>query len=527
MFVRAFALTALLAPAPVAAPSPIQSEAAAPPPAALAPTPEPDPEALARARADVEVVLHDTSLAYVHARARLVADPVVGGLALLERLAAEPPPGPAQRKRLLDVLAELRRPEDLERFATELRRAVARAPGPAEALSAAERYRPLLVDQGVHAVAVLESLVGDRTLPIPVRGLLLADLIAVTPTQALPSYLALLGHGQRELQEILVRALTDRAQAHPKDAQAMLATLDAALATPKDLEARTFAATVQMRTRLSDADADLGERLAAIATDETQPFPHRIAAIDGLGRVHGDRALHDLAARALGTLPAMTQADEMIAATSLLRLRALDPDRAGTLVTEAALHESTAPRLATLGFAWGELPSDAAWLASALQNPWPEVRQAALERIVAPCPDGAVSRLAQRARDFAKPYEDRGAARSILAALGRCMTPAARRSLTRVLRDIDEDVDLRAEAARQLVRRGGPAGVDTVARMLRSSPGRRLERQLAVALRYASAPTRLSTHVLCVKSTSGTEVAVDAQTSLRHLHPQGDDVCDG
>ena len=93
-----------------------------------APAPQPAVEAEdygePRAKADVQTILTGTGQDYLQARARLTGHPTQGARALVGRLQGVPPPIAAERKRILDVLAELGQPEHLRLFADELRHAV-------------------------------------------------------------------------------------------------------------------------------------------------------------------------------------------------------------------------------------------------------------------------------------------------------------------------------------------------------------------------------------------------------------------
>lgn len=496
------------------------------PPDASTAEPEADPGGLAQAKADVEVILTDTSRRYLEARARLVADPVAGATALLDRLEATPPPGPAERKRILDVLAELSRPEDLARFADELRRAVLQASSPTHAVEAAERWRPLLLQQGEGAVGVLEELVGDRRLPAEVRALLLDDLVTQSPSERLVGYAALLGRGQASLQTTLERALERRAARDPQDHATILASLDVALATPQALAPRDFAARLRLRARLGGSDPALLQRLERLALDPAAEFGHRIAAVDGLARQAALGPLETIARQALAGPTAPAQAAEIVATVALHRLAQDAPERVEGIADATDLHRMPTPRLAVVGLRHGTLAGDANWLPTALANPWPQVRQTALERVRSTCRAPELQRVTplvsvpERGGD-----PDRAVTRAALAVLGHCTTPATSRALVRVLRDDAHHLDVRAEAGRQLVRHAGAKGVDAVARTLRRHPGRRLERRLAVALRYAAAPTPLATRVLCSRVDDPTEVAGEAAATLATWYPEGRDVC--
>ncbi|MBX7083842.1 MAG: hypothetical protein K1X88_31825, partial [Nannocystaceae bacterium] len=195
----AWVLPLLLAPA-----SPPTTTA---PAAASAPATSPDDEAAAQARADVTTVLTDQSRAYLQARARLVAQGERGKQALFERLDGVPPPTAAERKRLFDVLAEIGGADVATRAGEELRRAVLAETREVAAAAAAEPWRPVLRDLGVHARAALGALVAERGLHLAVRALLLDDLVALTPDAALGELLVLAGRGHATLRQQFTRSL--------------------------------------------------------------------------------------------------------------------------------------------------------------------------------------------------------------------------------------------------------------------------------------------------------------------------------
>lgn len=484
------------------------------------------PSALAEAARDVEIILTDTTSRYLQARARLVRDPGMAARALLDRLHATPPLGPAERKRILDVLAELNRPEDLQRFADELRRAALQASSPATAVEAIGRWRPLLLEQGAAATSVLETLVGDRALPLEARAVLLEDLIHVAVRERLPGYLALLGHGQPTLQTTLGRALEQRAARSPDDRSLIVVALDTALANPTALEPADFASRLRLRLRLGGDERVWAGRLEAAAVDPNLAFPFRVAAVDGLDRLGASDGLAHVAVAGRDDASLSPQAREVVVALALERLARHDRAQVATMVSDPAFLAAETPRWATLGLKFAELPPGGEWLARGIENPWPEVRRAALARVGSGCQQTHVRTMSTLVDDGSSgTSSERAVARAALAALGRCETTSSQRALRVALRSPDQHIDLRAEAARQLVRLGGPTGVDHVARALRRRPGRRLERRLAAALRYAPAPTDTATRILCSRVGDRSEVSMEATQTLTVWYADGPDVC--
>jgi len=479
---------------------------------------------------DVEVILNDSSRAYLEARSRLESHPEIAAEALLDRLEAVPPPGPAERKRLLDILARLGGNVDVELFATELRRAIARAPKPSAALEAADRIRPLLRAQGAAALVPLLTLVGDREVPTNVRAVLLEDLVEVSPNARLGDIVALVSGGGGTLQASLRRAVEHRGHSDDEARTILAANLDTAIYTPQGLDPTSTArlpALLVLRARLGRGpEPEFVTHLRTLVRGTDAPFTIRVAAIRSLGALDSElatTALLELGRQYLAPLERNTQTGEVLGA---LVLGALVPKAAAGLATDLALANEDSPRLATLGYRLADLPADQAWLDLALANPWPEVRRAALSRVEAPCNDDVVALLSRTSTTTDRGGDPiRVVARNALQALGRCESPNATDALLRELRDSRADPQLRTEAARQLVRHGGPDGVTAVAKVLDGDSDRGFARRLIVALRYAPEPTETATRVLCARLGEDNEVAWEAALTLRELHPQEPDIC--
>jgi hypothetical protein len=474
-----------------------------------------------QAAIDAETLLIDNGKAYLEARGRLVENPEAAVEALLDRLAVVPAPGPAHRKRILDVLAELGKPELVPMFAAELRRAVMQAPSNRKAMEALERWRPLLFAQGEAAISAMQTLVGDRELPMQIRSTLLDDWVEVTGVDDLGSLVVLVGRGQVALRQQLQRALARRAL---RDAHAREVVLDAAdeaidetAADPES--ASRFAALLQFRAALSGTiDRSFIARLREIAEDDSASFATRVAAIRGLAQFDHDTARHALTQVARTELEHVdTQAGEIL---TWLALGSLPDTVAGRLAAEHDLLHDGRPRLAALAFRVAPLGED--WLEESLSNPWPDVRQAALGRIEGPCGRKSVLRLREVAGPKAQGGDgDRQVARAAVQALGRCEPDEARGALVRLMNREDVDVEQRIEAARQLVRHGGSRGIDAVAKALDGDPPRNLARRFAATLRFAPAPTAAATQALCARLDEANEVARVARQSLTKLHPDG------
>jgi hypothetical protein len=521
-------MLSLLAPAAVS-PEPTAPRSGRPTaePAAAEPTvaPEPQPppaESYAeQAPLDVETLLADSSKAYLHARARLEEHPELAAEAILDRMSTVPPPTSTDRKRLLDVLAVLGLPDHVELFAQELRRAVKRADTFQDESKAIKQWLPLLVEQGPVAVAPLTGLVADQELSTTTRAAALDALVDVTPTADVASLVTLVGRGAAALRQQLQRSLKRRASQDEDARAALVEATDQAL---RQAETPRVPALVKLRGALSsDDDAGFTAALAGLAEDDAAPFAVRVAAVRALsGRrsTAAHDALSRVAQRALTPAERATQRGELLA---WLALKGLPGDKARPLVEQHGLVVADAPRLAELGYAHASLSPDGSWLPPALDNPWPQVRQAALARVVGPCAPTNEKLLEQRAHLAGRKSEDdRAVARTAIQALGRC---GAGERLQALLEDGDLDVELRSEAARQLARRGDDASIEAIAGVLDRNPDRAFARRLASALRHMPEPTAAGDALLCEVATRADEAGHAARESLRALHDDPRTAC--
>lgn len=488
----------------------------------------------AQAEADVETIKTDSSKAYLDARGRLEAHPRVAAAAVRASLDAVPAPGPSEQRRLLGVLATLGQPEDLDRFATALRRVLVNAPAGVDPVELAHPWRMLLLDQGASATGHLQQLVGDEALPLEVRGQLLGDWVDLQPAASTGEMVVLVGRGQPELEQQLRRALADRCKrdATVRDAvvKATDAALDAALGDPADAqeaharEAPRLPALLRFRARVGGDEASLAERLAAVALSEEAHFGARVAATRGLGALppeHATAPLRSLAQTQLEHARAGSQRGEIL---GWLSLQSLDESEAASVAARFELTASEAPRLASLGFALAPPSRADAWLPVALDNPWPQVRQAAFERVVAPCSDDTVGVLSTRGSSTDRGGDtDRATARAAVAGLGRCATPRATKSLRAILLNTSGDIELRSEAARQLARLDE---TKPVVDLLRARPEPAFARRLAAALRHAPASDERMDETLCAYVEQTGPVARAAADTLGALHPGDANPCE-
>ncbi len=482
----------------------------------------------ARANADVETITADSSKAYLQARGRLESHPVVAATAIRTRLDALPAPGPSEQRRLLGVLATLGQPEDLPRFSAALRRALVNADPGVDAIEVAHPWRMLLLDQGPAATTHLQELVGDDALPLEVRAELLADWVALQPSASTGDMVVLVGRGQPELERELRRTLTERSKREQAVRDAVVAAtdraLDAALADPPETrEAARLPALLRFRARVGGDEAALAKRLATVALADDARFGARVAATRGLGALtpeHTAAALTTLAVQQLNDASGGSQRGEIL---GWLALQSMAEPEASTLSEKFALIRSDAPRLASLGFALAAVERADAWLPLAVENPWPQVRQAAFERIAAPCSDDTVGVLSARGSSTDEGGDtDRATARSAVAGLGRCGSPKATKSLRAILANTNGDVELRSEAARQLARLGE---TKPVVDLLRGRPEPAFARRLAAALRHASQSDETMDATLCAYVEQTGPVARAAADTLRALHPDTSNPC--
>lgn len=461
---------------------------------------------------DVDTLLADSSKAYLRARARLEEHPRLAAEAILDRLATVPPPTSTDRKRLLDVLAALGLPDHIDLFAKELRRAVLRVDAFDEQTKALQHWLPLLVDQGAAAGPALSALVADQALPMASRGALLDALVDVTPPDRVAELVALVGRGARPLRQQLHRSLKRRASRDPEARAALTVATDAAL---QQAAAARVPALLRLRGALSsDDDAAFTRTMGTLARDPGSPFAVRVAALRALGG-RSSPAAHDVLAEvAAEALPQRdTQRGELLA---WLSLSGLPPERARPLVEQHRLVEHGAPRLATLGFAHAQLPADHGWLPPALDNPWPQVRQAAMARVEGPCPTSTAKLLEDKGHLAGRRSEDdRAVARSAIQALGRCGDGPR---LEDLLTDGDLDMELRAEAGRQLARLGDDRSIRAIEGVMQRNPERGLARRLASALRHMPQTTAAGDRLLCDVATRTDEAGHAARESLRSLH---------
>ncbi|MFY0541804.1 hypothetical protein [Nannocystis pusilla] len=242
-----------------------------------------------------------------------------------------------------------------------------------------------LARAGPAAAPALTGLIAEKSFTEELRGLLIADLVAVTPADKLPELVALVGLGAPALRAALRQAIVRRAHSSAGERAQLIKVVDAALDAR---EPTRLPGLVLLRAALGDAgDAAFTGRAAALAEDAAGEFAARVAAIRVLVARRSDPAAQDVLARLVEQhLPA----DKRVALRSeilgSLALAGVDATRAAALVERLQLIGADAPRVATAAFAVAALPDSGAWLDASQRHAWPEVRAAALARVDGPAP---------------------------------------------------------------------------------------------------------------------------------------------
>ncbi len=459
---------------------------------------------------DLDTLLTHSDRSYLEARRRLEANPLLTAPAIAARLQGVPAPGPASRNRLLAVLGQFHRPEDIERFAGQLRKT---ALDPQAKLEDLIPWRSLLREQGAAAMPVLTALVGDRKLDENIRGLLLTDLVEVYPIEQISGLLALVGRGAPNLRRALHLALRKRSSSRAQERKALLAGVDAELQTD---DPERLASLIRLRSTLTHRHdpAFVAKLLTLVPPSTTQApaFAIQVVAIRGLVSLR-DRDpqikthLEQLVRTHLTPSQREYQASEIL---GWLALTGLDDDTARTLADSLALTGATAPRLASAAYRVATL--EGAWLSESQQHPWPQVRAAAIDRVLPPCPGGQVSQLATIA-GLRRGDEDGSVARSAILALGRCRSPDAQRQLEKLLHNQELDAGRRASAGSQLIKQFGNAGAQQVAKALDKTPDIGVARRLIQVLGRGGLATPTVVTSLC-EAGEIPEMAADARAAL-------------
>ncbi len=502
------------------------------PPAVASPSPAPIAPASderSQIEADLDAVLNERGKVYLEARARLEGQPALAAPRIAERLRRVPAPTPAEERRLLALLAAMARPEDLEMFAAQLRRDVAashqQTPGERDELRAAAPWRAILREQGAAALPVLTGLVGDRKFSAELRALLIADMVGATPAERLAELVALVGAGAPELRHALRVALARRAQSSAGDRAALIAAVEAAMASS---DPPRKAGLIGLRAAIGEgSDAAFTAAMIGAVEDESTAFVVRVAALRVLLARATDpkvqASLQALAARHLDPALREQQASEILGA---LALQGLTGETARALVDRLALLAAAAPRIASVAYAAATLPAGGTWLTSSQAHPWPEVRSAALSRVTGPCEGPVIKQLAKIADATGKHGEAEAiVAREAIAALGRCGGDPARRALTELLDAADQDSDRRAEAGRQLIKNFAGEGADAAAAALHRTPDTGLSLRLLRAFQRGGVQVTPKVREALCSATEAGETAAAARQAIAAVMPDEESPC--
>ena len=473
----------------------------------------------AEAEADLTTLLTARGREYLDARARLEAAPRVVAPLVASRLdRGAPALGPAERQRLLALLGTFARPEDLLAFADQLRRDV-KAASRGQRIDAAAPWRLLLHQQGPAAAGILAELAADRELDESVRALLLADLIAILPAEGLTSFIAMIGEGPTILRQALRQALLRRGRERPDERPELIAAIDQRLTNAPTAH---LSALLGLRAAIGEIDPVFLDRLLQFSEDPRAPFVVRVAALRLLaaGAASNATIREKLAQLVTANLKAPRSGGQAAEILGWIALQTLPTAEASILVAELDLLSADEPRIAAAAFAVAPLTSDGAWLPAALENPWPEVRRAALARVRAPCPQGVIRQLASIAAPPEKRGDlDEGVAREALRALGRCASADAESALIRVLKTKIAEPLRRSEAAKQILIIGEARGDAAVAKAIETLGDPSLVRRLVEAAQVSKQPTPALIRALCQVSADFPALRSSVAETLRTIAP--------
>ncbi len=500
---------------------------------APAPTPAPAPPpapaySAEQAGADLTQVLSGRGREYLEARARLEANPAQAAPAIVARLGAVPAPTAVEQRRLLAVLGVVARPEDVHLFAAALRREVAAAVKLSQEqgteLRAAEPWREILRAQGPVAAAALTELIAVKEFTEDLRAQLLGDLVAVTATDALSGLIDLVGLGAPTLRAALRQAIARRALATPAERPAIVASVDAALASG---DPARKAGLILLRAVLGDPAGDpaFTRLAAAIAEDDAGDFGPRVAALRVLIARRDDpvaqTSLANLAARHLAAERRAELRSEILGG---LALGGLNAAAAAALVDRLALTRADAPRLAVPAYAVATLGPG--WLDESQRHPWPEVRAAALARVAAPCDAPLMQRLRDAlALGAARSERDPAVAREAIAAVARCGGTDAFAALSAIVGDPAQGVERRFDAGRFLVDDHRGPGADVVAAALRAEDDPIAALRLIRALARLQDPASPAVRDALCRAAGVDQLAAIARRTARELFPDDDEPC--
>ena len=451
---------------------------------------------LEAAALDLQVVLGERDGDYAGARARLRATPGATVREIQSRL-SDGTLDPAQRRRALHLWVEMAPQDAGDTIGQEL----------AQALRTGQDAQPWmqlirrLPDRGA---AVLLGLVGDRTLTDDVRAGLLEPLIAYTPTPE--QFVPLVGASSGALERTLRRGLRSRANTDRSARTALLAALDTRIGEPVPAPA-----AILLRAAIDPGGAVFRERAVTLAVDPDLEFPVRVAALIALAHEPQDvAAIRDLARAQLVEARRESTSSRWLGAFAL---DALPEPAARDIVMSLELLEARDPTLQAAALRVATLDAEGAWFMRAADSPWPAVRLAAIERVVAPCGTAIAERLTALAlRTVAEDPSAPQVARAAIRALPRCPATASATLGELAGRD-DAPGWARAAALTELLKLD-PTRVSPASRLLNANDATTVEATLE-AIRVLDTPPPPLVEAVCKLSTGRVELRAAARRTLR------------
>ena len=444
---------------------------------------------------EVAVVVGEAPGDYLKARRQLEASPALAAPSIERRL-ADGTLNPAKRRRLLHTLVTIQPLKASPWLRDELHAALATGQDGGPWLSLLRR----LPDQGESA---LITLVGDPKLPVAARGSLLEALVSTSSNPA--GFVPLVGRGHRQLERTLRRLLRTRAKLDPTVRAQLLAALDAQIG-----RGDVPPGVALLRGAIGPVEGAVQAKLIELAVAPETPFDVAVACLSVLAAPRRGSSPPGLLAFAREHLAPARRVETSSTIVGAFALAALRDDDTRALITEFDLLDAEEPRLYALALRRGALGSTGEWLADALDNPWPEVQLAAIERVGTPCDPEAVAVLARRAdmvNDPAPTVE-----RAAIRGLGRCGTDAVGR-----LADLMSKTALppwkRADAASQVVR-VAPERAFEVGEMMRGADDP-LSSALLQSLQSLEAPSDELVESACRLASERKQLRAQARRTLK------------
>ncbi|MGB1699598.1 MAG: hypothetical protein ACPHRO_06585, partial [Nannocystaceae bacterium] len=250
----------------------------------------------------------------------------------------------------------------------------------------------------------------------------------------------------------------------------------------------------------------------ALATSSTSSFDVSIACLAVLGDLASTwdaspPSLLNFARTHLAPERRDQAASALLGGFALTTLADAD---ARTLIAELDLLSVEDPRLHALALQRADLGPMHRWLATALEDPWPEVQLAAMARIQAPCSPEILTTLATEAR--AESTALRKVERAAIRSLGRC-GPSAVPPLGDLMSDTSLAPWKRADAAAQIARLDPRRVVDVAALM--SDGDDALVVAILQALQSVDDPPTDLVRAACRLTAERPKIEADARRTLK------------